>query len=90
MNRAKLIKKISTSASLTQAGAKRAVNAFEQIAAEALSQGDTISLVGFGNFSVVERAARKCRNPQTGEKMQIPAKKVVRFKVGKRLADTVK
>jgi DNA-binding protein HU-beta len=53
-------------------------------------KGDKLQLIGFGTFSIIERSARTCRNPQTGESMKIPAKKVVKFKVGSKLAEAVK
>jgi DNA-binding protein HU-beta len=56
----------------------------------ALATGDKITLVGFGTFSVGERAAREGRNPRTGEKIKIPASKTVRFKAGKALSEKVK
>jgi DNA-binding protein HU-beta len=55
-----------------------------------MEKGDKLSLIGFGTFVVSERAARTCRNPQTGKSMKIPAKKVVKFKVGSKLAEAVK
>jgi DNA-binding protein HU-beta len=54
-----------------------------------LKKGDRIALVGFGSFSVSERSARTGRNPQTGKEIQIPAKKVVKFKAGSDLTDAV-
>ncbi|MCB2181263.1 MAG: HU family DNA-binding protein [Desulfobulbaceae bacterium] len=57
---------------------------------DTLSKGDSVTLVGFGSFSVLERAARTGRNPQTGKEIKIAAKKVAKFKVGKALADAVK
>ena len=57
---------------------------------DAMAAGDKVTLIGFGTFSVSERAAREGRNPQTGETMNIPAKKVVKFKAGTKLVDLVK
>ena len=57
---------------------------------DAMAAGDKVALLGFGTFSVSERAAREGRNPQTGETMSIPAKKVVKFKAGTKLTDMVK
>jgi DNA-binding protein HU-beta len=54
-----------------------------------MKKGDKLQLIGFGTFSVNERAARTCRNPQTGKQMEVAAKKVVKFKVGKQLSDAV-
>jgi len=57
---------------------------------ESLGKGEKVTFIGFGSFSVAKRAARSGRNPQTGKPMKIKAKKVVKFKVGKKLADAVK
>ena len=55
-----------------------------------MGKGHKLQLIGFGTFSTVKRSARTCRNPQTGKAMEIPAKTVVKFKVGSKLADAVK
>ncbi len=89
MNKSELIASMAEKADLSKAAAEKALAAFQDAVTEGLQKGETISLVGFGTFSVGERAARTGRNPQTGEEMQIPAKKVVKFKVGKKLADSV-
>ena len=57
---------------------------------DTMEKGDKLQLIGFGTFSTAERSARICRNPQTGKEMKIPAKKVVKFKVGSKLAEAVK
>jgi len=57
---------------------------------DAVEGGDKVALIGFGTFSATERAAREGRNPQSGKTIQIPAKKVVKFKAGKKLTDAVK
>lgn len=90
MNKTELITTIAETAELSKADAGRALQGFMQVVTESLAQGEKISLIGFGTFSVVNRAARNCQNPQTGKKMKIAAKKVVKFKVGKQLADTVR
>ena len=89
MNKTELITAIAESAELTKADAGRALQGFMQAVTESLARGEKITLIGFGTFSVVNRAARNCQNPQTGKKMKIAAKKVVNFKVGKQLAETV-
>ena len=89
MNRKELIKAISRSADISTIQADKAIRGFEQAVTGALSRGKDVTLVGFGRFSAVKRAARKCRNPQTGEKMHIPAKKVAVFKAGKGLKNAV-
>ena len=89
MNKAELIDAMAESAGLSKADAKRALDAFVTSTTDALKKGDRISLVGFGSFSVSERAARTGRNPQTGKEIQISAKNVVRFKAGSELSDKV-
>jgi len=90
MNKAELIESIAAEAGISKADAKKAVDAFVNATAGALKKGGRVSLVGFGSFSVSERAARTGRNPQTGKEIQIAAKKVVRFKAGSELSDAVK
>lgn len=90
MNKAELIEAIASEANMTKADAKKALDAFIKTTSKSLKKGKRISLVGFGSFSVSKRAARKGRNPQTGKEIQIPAKKVVKFKPGSDLADMVK
>lgn len=90
MNKAELIEAIASKADLTKADAKKALDAFIETTSKSLKKGDRVALVGFGSFSVAKRAARTGRNPKTGQYMQIPAKKVVKFKPGADLADKVK
>lgn len=90
MNKAELIDAVAAGADISKADAKKAVDAFVSATAAALKKGDRVSLVGFGSFSVSERAARTGRNPQTGKEIKIAAKKVVRFKAGSELSDAVK
>ena len=66
------------------------INRFMTVVTDTMEKGDKLQLIGFGTFSTVKRAARTCRNPQTGKSMKIPAKTVVKFKVGSKLADAVK
>ncbi len=89
MNKTELIAAMAEKAELSKAATEKALAAFQEAVTDSLKQGDSISLVGFGTFSVSERAARTGRNPQTGAEMQIPAKNIVKFKVGKKLADSV-
>ena len=86
MNKAELISAIAEKAGFTKVDAKKALESFLEVATGALKKGEKISLVGFGTFTVVKRAARKGRNPQTKKEIKIPAKKVVKFKSGSDLA----
>ncbi|GGX78228.1 DNA-binding protein HU-beta [Litchfieldella qijiaojingensis] len=89
MNKSELIEAIAASADIPKAAASRALDAMVESVTESLKKGDTVSLVGFGTFSVKERAARTGRNPQTGQPIQISAAKVPSFKAGKALKDSV-
>jgi DNA-binding protein HU-beta len=89
MNKAELIDAIASEAGLSKADAKKALDGFVVATASALKAGDRISLVGFGSFSVSNRAARTGRNPQTGKEIKIAAKNVVRFKAGAELSGKV-
>ena len=89
MNKAELIDAIASEAGLSKADAKKALDGFVVATASALKAGDRISLVGFGSFSVSNRAARTGRNPQTGKEINIAAKNVVRFKAGAELSGKV-
>ena len=90
MNKTQLIDAMAADAGLSKADAKRALEAFVNTTSGALKGGDKVALVGFGSFSVNERSARTGRNPQTGATINIPAKKVVKFKAGAELSNTVK
>lgn len=90
MNKAELIDAMAASADLSKADAKKALDAFVGATSDALKGGDRVALVGFGSFSVSTRAARVGRNPQTGKEIDIPAKKVVKFKAGADLGKAVK
>ncbi len=89
MNKAELIDAIAGESNLTKADAKRALDAFIDATTDALKKGDRVALVGFGSFAVSKRSARTGRNPQTGQPITIGAKKVVKFKAGSELADSV-
>jgi len=89
MNKADLIAKIAEEAKVSKAAAEKILNSTLTGISEGLTQDSNLTLVGFGTFSVVKRAARKGRNPQTGKAIKIPAKKVVKFKPGKNLKDAV-
>lgn len=84
-----VINSVAEKADLTKKQATAAVDAVLGTVQDALAAGDAVGLIGFGSFEVKERAAREGRNPQTGDKIQIPAKKVPSFKAGKQLKDAV-
>jgi len=90
MNKTELIDQIAESADISKTAAGDALQGFMTAVTETMKQGDKLSLIGFGTFSVTERAACNGRNPQTGKEMKIAAKKVVKFKVGSKLAEAVK
>jgi len=89
MNKGDLVDNLVNSCDMNKTSAETAVNAILASVAEALVSGDKLTLVGFGTFSVSERPARTGRHPQTGASMEIPAKKVVKFKAGKQLEDSI-
>jgi nucleoid DNA-binding protein len=86
MNKAELIDTIAEKANASKAATAILLNATLEAIAEALSKGESVQLIGFGSFSVNERAARTGRNPQTGQELNIAAKNVARFKAGAALA----
>ena len=90
MNKTDLIKEIATNAGINQTDAEKSLNAIMTSIQDGLTNGGKITLIGFGTFSTVERAERQGRNPQTGKAITIPAKKVIKFKPGKALAEAVK
>jgi DNA-binding protein HU-beta len=83
MNKSDFVAAVADSAELSKVDAGRAVEAFIETVTKALKKGDTVTLVGFGTFSVRKRAARQGRNPQTGETIKIKASKSPAFKPGK-------
>ncbi|MDX9883503.1 MAG: HU family DNA-binding protein [Prolixibacteraceae bacterium] len=89
MNKAQLIDAIAEKAGLTKADAKKALDAFVEATTDALKNGDRVALIGFGSFAVATRSARTGRNPQSGKEIKIPAKKVVKFKPGAELSDSI-
>lgn len=89
MNKAELIDKIAKDADITKAQANEALDSFTSTVTGALKKGDRVTLVGFGTFSVSERAARNGRNPQTGEVIKIKARKVPKFKAGKEFSTKI-
>jgi DNA-binding protein HU-beta len=89
MNKAEFTSAVADDAEMSKADAGRAVDAMIEVIKKALKKGDTITLVGFGTFSVRKRAARQGRNPQTGDTIKIKASKNPAFKAGKALKDAV-
>lgn len=87
MNKSELVAKIAEGAELTKVQAEKALNSFISATTTVLKAGDKITLVGFGTFSAVTRAARTGRNPQTGKEMKIAAKTNGKFAPGKALKD---
>jgi DNA-binding protein HU-beta len=90
MTKTELIAVMAGAAGITKAAAAKALEAHVGAVTKELKKIGKWGLVGFGTFSVVKRKAREGRNPQTGKAIKIPAKKVVKFKAGKELADKVK
>jgi DNA-binding protein HU-beta len=90
MTKAELVAKMAKDAKLSKAAAGRALNGAIEGITKALKKGDSVTLVGFGTFSVSKRKARKGRNPQTGKEIKIAARKVAKFKAGSELKKTVK
>lgn len=89
-NKADLIEKVAESTDLNKKQATAAVEAVFDTVTDTLSKGEKVQVIGFGTFEVRDRAARKGRNPQTGEEIQIPASQVPAFKAGKALKEAVK
>jgi DNA-binding protein HU-beta len=90
MTKAELIAVMAEEAKITKVAAAKALGSYVDTVAKELKKSGKLGIVGFGTFSVVKRKAREGRNPQTGKKIKIPAKKVVKFRVGKALANKVK
>ena len=90
MNKTELVNSVAEATELSKKDASKAVEAVFESIQTALAEGEKVQLIGFGNFEVRERAARKGRNPQTGKEIDIAASKVPAFKPGKALKDAVK
>ena len=89
-NKQDLIAKVAEATEFTKKDASRAVDAVLDAVSSFLAEGEKVQLIGFGNFDVRDRAARKGRNPQTGQEIAIAATKVPVFKAGKALKEAVK
>lgn len=89
MNKSDLVKRISASCNTTKAEAERLLNAVLDTITEELAEGNDVTLIGFGAFSVRSRAARIGRNPKTGAAIQVPASRVPAFKAGAALRKTI-
>jgi len=89
VNKTELIDAVAEGADISKAAATRALDTVLDSISKSLANGDQVTLVGFGTFSVKDRAARTGRNPRTGEPIDIPAAKVPGFKAGKALKDAV-
>ena len=90
MNKKELVEYMAKQTKLSQANCELALKAFQDAVHDTLQKGDNLTLVGFGTFKVAERAARSGRNPSTGAEIKIPARKVPKFVVGKKLKDSIK
>lgn len=90
MNKTELVAEIAKEADVTKVKAEKALNAVISGIKNALSKEESVTLVGFGTFSVAKRSTRKGRNPQTGKEIMIPASKAPKFKPGKALKEAVK
>lgn len=89
MNKAELISAIAEESGLSKVDSKKALDAFVSAVTKSLKAGDRVSLIGFGTFAVAERQARTGINPSTKKPIQIPAKKVAKFKPGAELSNAI-
>ncbi|OQX04529.1 MAG: DNA-binding protein [Desulfobulbaceae bacterium A2] len=89
MNKKELVDSMAGAAEITKAQAEKALNGMLAAVTSTLAKGDKVTLVGFGTFSIVERKARKAKNPRTGAVIKIAKKKVAKFKAGSKLAGAV-
>ncbi len=89
MNKSDLVKSIAGAAQISRVAAEKGLNGLLSSMAEAMEEGERVTLVGFGSFSIVKRAKRLGRNPKTGEVIPIPPRKVVKFRPGKDLTEKI-
>ena len=90
MNKEKLVEEVQKISGLSKKDAKKVVEGIFEAITNALAKGEEVTIAGFGTFRVVKRAAREARNPKTGEKIQVPAKVVPKFRPAKALKEAVK
>lgn len=90
MNKKELVEAMAKKSGLSRDACEKALSAFQDAVIGSLKKKDSVTLVGFGTFKVVKRAARDGRNPSTGETLKIPARNVAKFVVGKTLKETIK
>ncbi len=90
MNKSELISAVAAEAGISKVDAKKAIEAFVSTVTNTLANGDKVALIGFGTFSVTEKSARTGINPATKQTINIPAKKVAKFKAGAELNDKIK
>ncbi|MQY70067.1 MAG: DNA-binding protein [Firmicutes bacterium] len=89
MNKAELVEEVADQTGLTKRVSREAIDAIISAITDSLAREERVTLVGFGSFQVMQRKARRGRNPQTGRELQIPAKKVPKFKAGRGLREAV-
>ncbi|MEF3190956.1 MAG: HU family DNA-binding protein [Campylobacterales bacterium] len=89
MNKADFVAAVAAKAGLSKADSQRAISAALDVITEALKKGESVSFIGFGTFETVDRPAREARVPGTDKKVKVPATKVVKFRVGKKLKESV-
>ncbi len=90
MTKAELVDRVAKTAGLTKKAGLQAVNAFVDTVSAAMAKADKVTLVGFGTFDVTTRKARKARNPRTGQVINVPSKRVPRFRAGTELKKKVR
>lgn len=90
MQKKKLISLIAKASDLSKLESKRALEGIIQSIIAGLKEGKDVPLAGLGVFKLIQRNARKCRNPRTGEFMQLPASQYPRFRISQKLRDTIK
>ncbi len=89
MNKSDLVSSIARSAKISKVAAERGLNEMLQTMVQAMEGGERVTLVGFGSFSVVDRAPRLGRNPKTGEEIPIPSRRGIKFRPGKELVQKI-